>query len=66
MDLELALNHFLGRDPIVMGDLNADIVRLHNLRNQQYEDILDGALEAILLGGESSASLGCLRQTKIS
>ena len=35
LDIDEALNHFQGRDPIVMGDLNADIGCIRNPRNQQ-------------------------------
>lgn len=34
-DLEQANNLFLGRDPIVVGGLNVDFIRLQNLWNQQ-------------------------------
>ena len=34
------LNHFLWRDHIVMGYLNADIGRLQNPQNQQVADFL--------------------------
>ena len=33
-DLEEALNRFMGRDPIVLGDLNAYIGRLGNPQDQ--------------------------------
>ena len=39
-DLEKALNLFLGRNPILMGDLNEDIGYLQNPWNQLVEDFL--------------------------
>ena len=40
IDLEEALNRLLGRDPVVLGGLNADIGHLSNPRNQQFSDFL--------------------------
>ena len=39
-DLEEALNRFPGRDPIIIGELNADIGRPQNPRNQQVADFM--------------------------
>ena len=38
--LEETLNPFLDRDPIILGGLNADIIRLRNPREQQVADFL--------------------------
>ena len=40
-DIEEALKHFLGRDPIFIGYLNPDVVRTKNPRNQQVDEFLD-------------------------
>ena len=47
--LEEAINIFLGRYPIIVGYLNADIGRLQNPRRQQVEDFLDSFSLANLL-----------------
>ena len=39
-DLEDYLNRFVGRDPVVLGDLNADIGRLRNPTYQQVAEFL--------------------------
>ena len=39
-DLEEAPKNFLGRYPIVLGDLNTDIDRLRNSHDQQVSDFL--------------------------
>ena len=48
--LEKALNRVLGRDHIVMGDLNADIRCLQNPQNQQVADSLESFGLVRLLG----------------
>ena len=39
-DLEEALNRFPDRDPIILGEINADIGLLRNSRDQQVADLL--------------------------
>ena len=39
-ELEEALNLFQGRDPVLLGDLNVDIGRLRNPRDQNVTDFL--------------------------
>ena len=39
-DLNEELNDFLGRDPILMRDLNADVSYMVNPWNQQVADLL--------------------------
>ena len=49
-DLEGALNHFLGRNPIFMGDLKLDVGHLGNRWNQQVADFLASLRMLDLLG----------------
>ena len=51
-DLEEAINRFLGRDPIFMGDLNKDIRRIQNPRNQKV-DYLQASFGLLDLLGHS-------------
>ena len=39
-DLEDVLNHLLGREPVILGDLNGDIGLLRKPRDQQVSDFL--------------------------
>ena len=49
-DLEEALKRFPKRDPVILGDLNADIGRLRNPRDQQVADFLASLGLVDLLG----------------
>ena len=41
LDLEEVLNCFLGRYPIVMGELKVDVIQMTQPWNQEVEDFLD-------------------------
>ena len=62
-DIEEALNLLLGRDTIIMGDLNADIGRLQNLWNQQVAYFLSSFGLFDLLGHFRQQLRFCYMQT---
>ena len=62
-DLEETLNGFLGRDTIVMWDLNTDVGQMENPRNQQKDDFLESFWMVDLLGHLSKRLRFQLKQT---